>query len=210
MKHITHDEIIIERISAGNFSEEYIVERDASLTLILFVTSATGMSVAPSVRLHGSGAKAKILGVATGVGNAVIHIQTLQHHEAPNTESNLLIKSVMADASACIYEGSIVVDKNAQKTDAYQRNENLLLGDHAQATSKPALEIQANDVRCTHGALVKTFDTDELWYAATRGLDTETAKKLITVGFLTSTFIELPDTMVREGLEQKIISLFQS
>ncbi len=198
MKHILTDTVIIERIGVSGLEEEYLIEKDARLTLLLLSHVVGNVSVIPTVQLQGAGSNATILGVFYGTGKGVATIKTLQHHVAPNTTSNLLIKSVMRDESVCLYEGSIVVDKRAQKTDAYQRNENLLLGDNARATSKPALEILANDVRCTHGAVVKTLDPNEVWYAATRGIKGDDAQAMIMAGFLSSTFDGIGDTIIRE------------
>lgn len=190
--------VIVERIGSSGLAEEYVVGKGAHLTLLLMSHVAGNVMIAPSVRLKGSGSRATILGVIYGTGTGVATVKTLQHHKAPNTTSNLLIKSVMNDESVCLYEGSIVVDKRAQKTDAYQRNENLLLGNGAHATSKPALEILANDVRCTHGAVVKTLDPNEVWYAATRGIGAMEAQSMIMTGFLSSTFDSVGDTITRE------------
>ncbi len=207
MKRIHNNQVIVERVGGEGLQQEYIVGKDASLTLILMVRVSGVVSLTPSVTLKGPGSSATILGVIYGTGKGVVNITTLQHHEAPNTTSNLLIKSVMTEESMCRYEGSILVDKRAQKTNAYQRNENLLLGDHAHATSKPALEILANDVRCTHGALVKTLDADELWYAATRGIGGTAARYMILNGFLLSTFDGIADTIVREEAYRETLSL---
>ena len=207
MRRIQKDTVLIERIGSSGLQEEYIVENDAHLTLLLMARVATAVAITPSIRLSGTGSSATILGVVYGVEKGSVNINTLQHHEAANTSSNLLIKSVMADESVCVYEGSILVDKQAQKTDAYQRNENLLVGDHAHATSKPALEILANDVRCTHGAVVKTVDPMEVWYAATRGIDPVSARSMIMTGFLSSTFDTISDTIMREQAYADVLTV---
>ena len=134
-------------------------------------------------------------------------MHTLQHHKAPDTTSNLLVKSVLSGSSEIFYEGSILVDLCAQKTDAYQRNENLLLDEHTHATSSPALEILANDVRCTHGAVVKTLDENELWYLATRGIDRKTGRDMIASGFLASALDRIPNVDERALVEQKIAQI---
>lgn len=165
--------------------DDYHVYQDASLTLVYVIDTSTELTT--TVHLKGDHASATIIGIVTGNARNAMSINTLQHHAAPNTTSNLLIKSVLLDASSLRYEGSIVVDKVAQKTDAYQRNENLLLGARASAVSSPALEILANDVRCTHGAVVKTVDENELWYLSSRGIDYARGRIMIADGFLKST-----------------------
>ncbi len=183
------------------FRREYRLDAHADLTLLLYLKTDRDISVEPSVILTGAGAKATIFGVVYGTGNARIRIRTLQRHMAPSTTSNLLIKTVVADAAESAYTGSVVVEPAAQKTDAYQRNENLLIGSRAHAESSPILEIRANDVRCTHGAVVKMLDPDELWYLKTRGVGDEESSQLLTAGFVRSTFTGIPDTMVREAAE---------
>ena len=165
------------------------------------------MEVSPAVHLAGRGASATIIGLITGSKHGKIRMHTLQHHKAPDTTSNLLVKSVLSDASEIFYDGSILVDLCAQKTDAYQRNENLLLDEHTHATSSPALEILANDVRCTHGAVVKTLDENELWYLATRGIDRDMGRDMIATGFLESALDRIPDAGERALVEQKIAQL---
>lgn len=206
MKHIKRDVCIVENVGVSGLNEEYVVGVGASLTLIIVARVTNKTTIDPKIRLIGAGASATILGAIYGRDSGIVNIHTLQHHQAINTMSNLLIKTVLTDDSVCTYEGSIVVDKSAQKTNAYQRNENLLLGTHSHATSKPALEIRANDVRCTHGAIVKTLSEDELWYAATRGIGKLAAQYLITLGFLSSVFDTIPDTIIREKLLWKISS----
>lgn len=183
--NIWRDQLIIKKVSRDSLHEEYIVQKNAVLTLIYVIT--TSVDLTTLVHLKGEHAKAIIIGIVRGKASDSIQINTLQHHAVSNTTSNLLIKSVLLDASSLRYEGSIVVDKVAQKTDAYQRNENLLLGARATAVSSPALEIFANDVRCTHGAVVKTVDENELWYLSSRGIDYARGRIMIADGFLKST-----------------------
>lgn len=207
MKYIRKNDVVIRQVGDQDIHEEYSVGKSANLTLVLIACSTRDVAITLSVHLAGAGAHATVLGIVLGRKSGSVAIRTLQHHQSPNTTSNLLIKSVMTDMSSCVYEGSIIVDKPAQKTDAYQRNENLLLDDRAHATSKPALEILANDVRCTHGAVVKTLNRDELWYAATRGIGEESARRMITRGFLVSTFSTVADTIMREELEHAVDAL---
>lgn len=151
-----------------------------------------------SVHLIGRGAKATVIGFIVGQNNNDFLLHTLQKHEAPETTSNLLVKSVLRDNARFSFDGEIRVEKGAQKTDAYQRNENLLLSEGTHARSEPSLEILANDVRCTHGATVGKISEDELWYLASRGISSVSGKKLITRGFLESAILKISDTITRE------------
>jgi Fe-S cluster assembly protein SufD len=136
------------------------------------------------VELIGEGAEANIVGVFIGKDDDVFKIHTLQLHKAPKTKSDLLIKSVMGGNSRLMYDGLIKIEKQAQQSNAYQRNENLLLSDKAHVESKPELEIEANDVRCTHGVTVGMIDEEEIFYLMSRGILRSDAEQLIVDGFL--------------------------
>ena len=160
-------EITITQGTTSTFLHEgsectYLVEKGASLSLVLF-QSDTNPLVHLRVRLVGEGAVAKITGVSISAKEH-LNLNTLQSHEAIKTTSDLFVKSIVFGSSSYAYSGSIRVEKQAQRTDAYQRIENLLLSENARASSKPALEILANDVRCTHGATVSSIHPDELWF----------------------------------------------
>lgn len=204
MNTISGDKTVIKKVTSGEVREEYSVKKESHLTLVYVVSGMSDVAVFPSLHLVGEDSSATCIGLVTGAGDAKIRIGTLQHHKAPRTTSNLLVKSILSDHSVCLYEGSIVVDASAQKTDAYQRNENLLLDEHTQATSSPALEILANDVRCTHGAVVKTFDENEIWYLLSRGIDRIAARRMIAEGFLTSAFMLITDEQLRSDVQQEV------
>ena len=207
MKTVTQNTVIVKKVSQGIVREAYSVGENTRLTLVYVVDGVADMEVSPAVHLAGRGASATIIGLITGSKHGKIGMHTLQHHQAPNTTSNLLVKSVLSGSSEIFYEGSILVDLCAQKTDAYQRNENLLLDEHTHATSSPALEILANDVRCTHGAVVKTLDENELWYLATRGIDRDMGRDMIASGFLASALTLISDSTDRLAVEGKIAAL---
>ena len=179
---------------------EYIVRAKEHVTVILL---AAGGSIdgAYTIRLVGLGARATIVGVAIGKKEEHISIHTMQRHEAPGTTSDLLVKSVLLDQSQLFYTGSIRVEKIAQKTDAYQRNENLLLSEHARAESKPALEILANDVRCTHGATISSLSSEHLWYLQTRGIAPEIGKDMLVDGFFHQGIERIFDTMAKKKVQ---------
>lgn len=172
----------------------YTVGRAAKLTLLLLLTSQAPEANV-SVQLVEPEARAEILGLVVGRGSQVLKLHSLQLHQAPQTVSNLLVKSVLADQAIFIYKGAIRVERSAQRTDAYQRNENLLVSEAAHAESQPTLEILANDVRCTHGATIGSLSPDQLWYLASRGLSPPVAKRLIVEGFLLSAFSRISDTI---------------
>lgn len=207
MKKIRGEITIIEEIPEGESMHEYAVDAHSNLTLLFFAAGRTSSIIHVRVRLENIGARATIIGMIIGGGESRFTVHTLQEHSAPNTTSDLLIKTVLTDRAACMYDGGIRVEKYAQKTDAYQRNENLLLSDRAHAESKPTLEILANDVRCTHGATIGPIPEEQLWYLATRGVAKKNAEHLIVSGFLGHALEKISDLSVRTSVADRIATL---
>jgi Fe-S cluster assembly protein SufD len=198
------DNVIVLPLSDGVSMHEYTVKKNASLTLVVTAIASKMIDTTVVVRLMGTGAQATIIGIVAAADGADIKINTLQKHEAPETTSNLLVKSVLAADARCMVEGGIRVEKKAQKTDAYQRNENLLLSSDAYAESKPSLEILANDVRCTHGATVGPISEEEVWYLGTRGIDRVEAQRLIVEGFFAQALERVSDESVKYRILQSV------
>jgi Fe-S cluster assembly protein SufD len=169
------------------------VAEGQNATIILLPAGPGEMNL--TVHLKGEGARVKIFGFVVGKKQERFVIHTLQHHEAKDTTSNLLVKSILFGSADVTYAGEIRVEPEAQKTDAYQRNENLLLSSLASTRSKPGLEILANDVRCTHGATVGTIDEEQLFYLESRGIPDTLAKELIIEGFFESALQHISDTI---------------
>lgn len=197
---------LVQDISGATGEYEYSVEKNARLTLILLSLNAHTSDTKVTVRLAGAGSYADIIGIIIGSKQSTIGLHTLQSHEAPETTSNLLVKTALRDNTVCLYDGGIRVEKKAQKTDAYQRNENILLSEKARAESKPSLEILANDVRCTHGATVGPVSKDELWYLATRGIKEKIAESLIVTGFFQNALDRIEDKEIKSTVWQTIQS----
>jgi Fe-S cluster assembly protein SufD len=119
------------------------------------------------------------------------------HHEAPNCHSDQFYKGVVADHAHAVFAGKIFVHKEAQKTNAYQKNDNLLLSDDAEVDTKPELEIYADDVKCSHGATVGDLDPRALFYLRSRGIDRETAASILTFAFAAEAMERFGDATVR-------------
>jgi Fe-S cluster assembly protein SufD len=164
----------------------------AGKTLNLFLFGAVSFDARLTVRLSGIGARAIITGICVGKRDIKQTLHTMQIHEAPETTSDVLVKTVLSGRAACIYDGGIRVARSAQKTDAYQRNENLLLSDTAYAQSRPSLEILANDVRCTHAAATGSVNEEQLWYLMSRGISQHEARGLLVRGFIQSALDRIP------------------
>jgi len=164
----------------------------AGKTLNLFLYGSVSFNARVTVKLTGTGSRAIITGILIGKDDTRQTLHTMQIHEAPGTTSDLLVKTVLSGHARCLYDGGIRIEKTAQKTDAYQRNENLLLSDHAFVESKPSLEILANDVRCTHGSATGPVNEDHIWYLTTRGISRRDAEALLVRGFIQNALDRIP------------------
>ena len=185
-------------------SLEYVVKKNTQFQLVFIVPRGVEADVCVRVRLAGRGAKAHIIGLVAGDGDHRISIHTEQLHEAPETTSNLLVKAALFDRAQFTYDGVIRVARAAQKSDAYQKNENLLLSRDARARSDPALEILANDVRCTHGATTGKLNEDQLWYLASRGLSPAQGEELLVRGFFEHAIAMIFDTISQEKIRSAL------
>ncbi len=154
--------------------------------------------------LAGSGAEANISGLFLGKSKQQIEYNTIQDHLVPHTKSDLLYIGALTESAHSNYEGIIKVHKGAQKTDAYQSNRNLLLSKAARADSEPYLEIEANDVRCTHGATVGPIDQEDLFYLMSRGLSKNLATNLLVQGFFSRVIEKITVEELRTGIQQYI------
>ena len=154
--------------------------------------------------LRGPGSYSEMLGLALADLDQHFDHHTFQHHASGYAKSDLLYKSVLKDESVGVWSGLIRVDPKAQKTDSYQKSANLILSENARAFPKPGLEIEADDVRCTHGATVGTLDPEEIFYCLTRGLTREQAQTLIVFGFFGEVLDRIPDEVLRAKISRKM------
>ena len=150
--------------------------------------------------LAGRGATSRVTGAYFADGGQHLDYDTFQQHEAPDTTSDFAFKGALRDRATAVWRGMIRVEKDAQKTNAYQENRNLILSDKAHADSIPGLEILANDVRCTHGATISPVNRDELFYCMARGLSRGAAERLIVRGFFQDILDRIELEPVRETL----------
>jgi Fe-S cluster assembly protein SufD len=185
-------------------TQRAILGRDATINWLTVTLGARLSRANIQAFLNGPGARAEMLGIFFGDGGQHFDHHTMQVHNAPNASSDLLFKGTLNDRARSVFSGLIQVAPGAQKTDAYQLNRNLLLSDKARADSIPNLEIQANDVRCTHGASVGPVDPDHLFYLMARGLTRAAATKLIVDGFFEPVVARIPLEDLRERLWQSI------
>lgn len=156
------------------------------------------------VAMTGPDAEVQVNGVMFTEGRQHLSYNTHQHHLAPYCKSDLLYKAALQDRSRTVWRGMIKVDKGAQRTDAYQRNDNLMLSRDARADSIPGLEIEADDVRCTHGSTSGRVDEQQLFYAMTRGYTRREAVRMIVTGFFQQVFDRITIESVRDALGEAI------
>ncbi|MEM7314272.1 MAG: Fe-S cluster assembly protein SufD [Planctomycetota bacterium] len=177
-----------------------IVSKDASLQWTIAAMGSRLAKVNQHVALDGEGATSQVNGVMFTEGKQHLSYHTLQHHEAAHCRSDFLYKAALQDTSRTVWRGMIKVDKDAQKTDGYQRNDNLLLSNTARADSIPGLEIEADDVRCTHGSTSGRVDDELIFYAQNRGFTRHEAIRMIVTGFFQQVFDRITIESVREAL----------
>lgn len=184
--------------------QKALVDRDASLQWTIGALGARLAKVNQHVGLVGPGAQTQVNGVMFTEGHQHLAYNTLQHHEAPSCKSDLLYKGGLQDQSRLVWRGMIKVDRNAQQTNGYQRNDNLMLSEEARADSIPGLEIQADDVRCTHGSTTGRVDDEQVFYLRARGLTRKEAIRTVVTGFFQQVFDRITIESVRDALGSAI------
>jgi Fe-S cluster assembly protein SufD len=176
------------------------VDRDAELDWVAAGFGSAKGKIRIQNDLAGPGATSRVTGAYFADGTQHLDYDTFQEHIAPSTTSDFAFKGVLRDEARAVWRGMIRVEQDAQKTNAYQENRNLLLSKTAHADSIPGLEILANDVRCTHGATLGQVDREQLFYLMTRGLSRSEAERLIVRGFFQDVLDRIDLEPVRDAL----------
>jgi Fe-S cluster assembly protein SufD len=176
------------------------VERDAELDWVAGGFGSRKGKTRIQNDLAGQGATSRVTGAYFADGEQHLDYDTFQEHIAPHTTSDFAFKGALRDQATTVWRGMIRVEQEAQKTNAYQENRNLLLSKNAHADSIPGLEILANDVRCTHGATLGQVDREQLFYLMSRGLSRSEAERLIVRGFFQDVLDRIELEPVREAL----------
>jgi Fe-S cluster assembly protein SufD len=179
--------------------------RDASLRSSVVALGGSYARLRSESLLAGSGAESDLTAVYFGDGHQMLDFRTLQDHAAPNTRSDLLFKGAVEDEAQSVYSGLIRIRPDAQKSVAFQTNRNLVLTEGANARSVPNLEIEADDVKCSHASTVGPVDDDQLYYLATRGVPPEEAERLVVLGFFDDVFDRLPVRSLVAPLRRSVI-----
>jgi Fe-S cluster assembly protein SufD len=182
------------------------LRNDATLRLFNVTLGGRFSKTRVEASLAGAGADAELKALYFASGEQFFDFHTLQDHRVGNTRSDLLFKGALSGTARTVYAGLIRIEKHAARSDAYQANRNLVLSDKAKATSIPMLEIDNNDVRCTHGATVGPVDPEHLFYLRSRGIPEATAKRMLIQGFFGDVLDRIPFEEARRLVEAELES----
>ncbi len=185
-------------------TDRLVAGRDAKITTVYLTLGSDLTRADVKCRLQAPGSHVDMLGLYLAEGTQHLDHETLQDHIAPHASSNLLFKGALLDQGRSVFRGLIRVHPNAQRTDAYQTNRNLILSSGARADSLPNLEIAANDVRCSHAATAGQFDAEEMFYLQSRGIPFTEAMRLVIFGFFGEVLDQLELDQVRQELMRAI------
>ena len=199
--------LALQRFGSGvkHFSMQHAnTPRDCTLNSFNVSLGADLSRCDVTSHLLGPGSDSEMLALWFGGRDQHFDYHTLQHHAASHAHSDLLFKGALTDRAESVFRGLIRVDEDAQLTDAYQTNRNLLLSADSKATTLPSLEISADDVRCSHGATVGQVDEHQLFYLTSRGLTRDQAERLLVFGFFGEVLARMPVESVRDRMTDAI------
>ena len=184
-------EVII--VSDGLLERKIDVQAGQRTDLVLLVYPGVSCDVKMDVSLLGEGAEANLYGAYVCGGSEKVKISVDMHHDFPHCNSRQLFKGIAGGTSKVDFYGKIIVAKDAQRTEAYQENHNILLSDGAKVDTKPQLEIYADDVKCSHGATIGRLNEEEQFYMRSRGISLEDAKVLQMISFVAPVLENIPE-----------------
>ena len=180
--------------------QQIVVEGYARVDVVVLVFPGVSADVKLDVHLVGEGAEANVYGAYVCGGEEKVRIAVDMYHDLPHCNSRQLFKGIAGGVSKVDFYGKIIVAKDAQRTEAYQENHNILLTDGARVDTKPQLEIYADDVKCPHGATIGRLNEEEQFYMRTRGISLEDAKVLQMISFIAPVLENIQDESEREML----------
>ncbi|MGH2537198.1 MAG: Fe-S cluster assembly protein SufD [Candidatus Promineifilaceae bacterium] len=181
------------------------VGRDARLDWVISIMGARLIKTFQSVELDGRGSWARMSGLFFADKRQHMDLDTQQNHNASESVSDLLYKGALKDRARSVWQGMIKALPHSQRIDGFQANRNLLLDKTARADSIPGLEIEADDVRCTHASTVGQMDELELFYLMSRGIPREVATEMVVEGFFAPVMERIPIPGVRQRIASRII-----
>ena len=172
--------------------QQAVGDRDSTVTLATVALGGHYARVRTEARISGPGGSTRQVALYFAGGEQMHDFRTIQDHDAPHTTSDLLFKGAVQDHSRSVYTGLIKIRKHARGTTAFQTNRNLTLSEGAWAESVPNLEIETNDVKCSHASTVGPIDPEQRFYLESRGIPTQIAERLIVLGFFDEVLDQLP------------------
>ena len=170
-----------------------VVEKDAKADIVILIMPGASCDIRLDVTLAGEGAQANIYGAYVCGSDEKVKIAVDMHHDLPHCNSRQLFKGIAGGKSRVDFYGKIIVAQDAQRTEAYQENHNILLSDDAKVDTKPQLEIYADDVKCSHGATIGRLNEEEQFYMRSRGITLEDAKVLQMISFIAPVLEQIPE-----------------
>ena len=195
-------EVII--VSDGQLIRDIEVQSGQRKDMVLLMFPGVSCDIRLDVRLTGEGAEANVYGAYVCGGEEKVKIAVDMHHDMPHCNSRQLFKGIAGGVSKVDFYGKIIVAQDAQRTEAYQENHNILLTDGAKVDTKPQLEIYADDVKCSHGATIGRLNEEEQFYMRSRGISLEDAKVLQMISFVAPVLENIPDESQREVLAAQL------
>ena len=195
-------EVII--VSDGQLIRDIEVQSGQRKDMVLLMFPGVSCDIKLDVRLTGEGAEANVYGAYVCGGDETVKIAVDMHHDMPHCNSRQLFKGIAGGVSKVDFYGKIIVAQDAQRTEAYQENHNILLTDGAKVDTKPQLEIYADDVKCSHGATIGRLNEEEQFYMRSRGISLEDAKVLQMISFVAPVLENIPDESQREALAAQL------
>jgi Fe-S cluster assembly protein SufD len=181
------------------------VGRDARLDWVISVMGSGLTKSFQTVELDGQGSWARMSGLFFGSRRQHFDLDTQQNHNAPDSTSDLLYKGALKDKARSVWQGMIKALPNSQRIDGFQANRNLLLAKTARADSIPGLEIEADDVRCTHASTIGQIDEHQVFYLMARGIPRQTAVQMVVEGFFAPVMERIPFDGVRQRIAAHIV-----
>lgn len=186
-------------VSEGQLARNIEVRSGERKDLVLLVYPGVSCDLKLDVRLTGEGAEANVYGAYVCGGEENVKIAVDMHHDVPHCNSRQLFKGIAGGISKVDFYGKIIVAQDAQRTEAYQENHNILLSDGAKVDTKPQLEIYADDVKCSHGATIGRLNEEEQFYMRSRGITLEDAKVLQMISFIAPVLENIGDESQRDS-----------
>ena len=192
-------EVII--VSDGQLIRDIEVQSGQRKDMVLLMFPGVSCDIRLDMRLTGEGAEANVYGAYVCGGEEKVKITVDMHHDMPHCNSRQLFKGIAGGVSKVDFYGKIIVAQDAQRTEAYQENHNILLTDGAKVDTKPQLEIYADDVKCSHGATIGRLNEEEQFYMRSRGISLEDAKVLQMISFIAPVLDNIEDAQEREEVK---------